>query len=111
MPSAIWQAGVLGVVQGLTEFLPVSSTGHLILVPALLGWRDGIVNDLQFDVALHIGTLVALLAVFWRDWASLARAVLASLATRSLADREARLAWLIVLATIPGAVAGALFLR
>jgi len=110
MPPELWQAALLGVVQGLTEFLPVSSTGHLILVPALFGWRGGIVDSLQFDVALHLGTLVALLAVFWRDWLTLAGAALRSLARRSLADPQARLGWLIVLATIPGVVAG-LFLE
>jgi undecaprenyl-diphosphatase len=107
----LWQAAVLGVVQGLTEFLPVSSTGHLILVPALFGWHGGVIDSLQFDVALHLGTLVALLAVFWRDWLTLIVAALGSIARRSLADRQARLAWLIVLGTIPGALAGALLQR
>jgi undecaprenyl-diphosphatase len=108
MAPELWQATLLGVVQGLTEFLPVSSTGHLILVPALLGWRGGLVDSLKFDVALHLGTLVALLAVFWRDWLTLITAALGSIARRSLADQQARLAWLIALATIPGVVAGVL---
>jgi undecaprenyl-diphosphatase len=102
------KAVVLGIVQGLTEFLPISSTAHLILVPELLGWREEIFNRLSFDVALHLGTLVALLAVFWRDWAVLIAAGLRSLTTRSLADPNARLAWLLALGTLPGAIAGAL---
>src|SRR5690349_21449566 len=64
----ILQAIVLGVVQGLTEFLPVSSSGHLILVPWLFGWQD---PGLVFDVALHFGTLVALVAYYWRTWLDL----------------------------------------
>jgi undecaprenyl-diphosphatase len=59
------RAAILGIVQGLTEFIPVSSSGHLILVPALFGWED---QGLAFDVGLHLGTLLALLAYFWRDW-------------------------------------------
>src|SRR4051812_45874927 len=62
------QGFVLGVVQGLTEMLPISSSGHLILVPWLLGWAD---HSLTFDVALHMGTLAALLLFFWRDWMTL----------------------------------------
>ncbi len=100
---------MLGVVQGLTEFLPISSTAHLILVPVIFGWTDELLNSLSFDVALHLGTLLALLAVFWRDWISLTTAALRSIRERSLADPQARLAWLIALATIPGALAGVLF--
>ncbi|MEX1103621.1 MAG: undecaprenyl-diphosphate phosphatase, partial [Dehalococcoidia bacterium] len=59
------RAAILGIVQGLTEFIPVSSSGHLILVPALFGWDD---QGLAFDVGLHLGTLLALLVYFWRDW-------------------------------------------
>ena len=62
------QAIVLGIVQGLTEFLPVSSSGHLIVVPALLGWDDPFIDSLAFSVMLHIGTLVALLIYFRDDW-------------------------------------------
>jgi undecaprenyl-diphosphatase len=97
---------VLGVVQGITEFLPISSTGHLILVPALFGWQGGIVDQLSFDVALHLGTLVGLVWVFWHEWTRLARAGLSSLLRRSLTEPEARQFWLIVLATIPAGVAG-----
>jgi undecaprenyl-diphosphatase len=109
--AEIWKAAILGVVQGLTEFLPVSSTGHLILVPSLLGWNEGIVRELQFDVALHIGTLGALLAVFWRDWVELIVAGLRSIRDRSLRDPQARLAWMIALGTIPAVAAGVLFQR
>ena len=64
--ATAFQALVLGIVQGLTEFLPISSSGHLILVPYLLGWTDPFINSLAFSVMLHMGTLVALLAYFWR---------------------------------------------
>src|SRR2546422_10464934 len=61
----VWQAVVYGVVQGLAEFLPISSSAHLTLLPWLLGWED---PGLAFDVALHWGTLAAVLAIFWKDW-------------------------------------------
>lgn len=110
-PETIWQAAVLGLVQGVTEFLPVSSTGHLILVPAIFGWHGTIVDSLAFDVALHVGTLAALLGVFWADWVRLVQAGIRSIKHRSLSEAEARLAWLIVLASIPAGVAGLLFQR
>lgn len=101
------QAAVMGLVQGLTEFLPISSAGHLILIPAILGW-SGPITGLEFTVALHLGTLLALMAVFWKDWIELLGAAASSLGRRSL-DPQSRLAWLIVLATIPAAVAGGFF--
>lgn len=102
------QAVVLGLVQGTTEFLPISSTGHLILVPALLGWADSPLNELEFAVALHLGTLAALLGAFWRQWLVLVAAALESVRVRSLSDPRARLAWLLAAATVPGAAAGVL---
>jgi undecaprenyl-diphosphatase len=104
------QALVMGIVQGLTEFLPVSSSGHLIIVPALLGWTDPFINSLEFSVMLHIGTLVALLIFFRSDWLRLVPAGLAALRDRSFRDDpDRRLAWLIAAATIPAIVAGVLF--
>jgi undecaprenyl-diphosphatase len=98
------QALVIGVVQGLTEFLPISSSGHLILVPYLLGWTDPFINSLAFSVMLHMGTLAALLAYFWRDWARLVPAGLAAVRDRSFrGDADRRLAWLLA-ATLPPAI-------
>ncbi len=100
------QAVVYGIVQGLGEFLPISSSAHLILLPWVLGWKD---PGLTFDVALHLGTLVALVAYFWRDLLRLARALAASVIERKVGDDpERRLAWGIALASVPGAVAGLL---
>jgi undecaprenyl-diphosphatase len=100
------QAIVLGLVQGLSEFIPISSSAHLIIVPWLFNWPD---PGIAFDVALHIGTLVAVLVYFWRDWLRLIGGAVRTLAARRLdADPDGRLAWFIVLATIPGALAGLL---
>jgi undecaprenyl-diphosphatase len=101
----LYQALFLGIVQGLTEFLPISSSGHLTLLPWLLGWPE---HGLTFDVALHGGTLIALLVYFWRDWLTYIRAGLLSLWQRSLQVEGAKTAWLILLATVPGAIIGAL---
>lgn len=102
----IIQAIVLGIVQGATEFIPVSSSGHLVIVPWLLGWDE---PSLLFDTMLHWGTLVAIFVVFWRDFLALIRAWFSSLARRSLADPNARLAWFIIVGTIPAVVTGLLF--
>ena len=99
----------MGIVQGLTEFLPVSSSGHLIVVPFLFGWNDPFLTSLAFSVMLHIGTLCALLVYFRADWFRLVPAGLAAVRDRSFrGDNDRRLAWLLVAATIPGAVAGLL---
>ncbi len=103
------QALVMGIVQGLTEFLPVSSSGHLILVPALLGWTDPFIDSLAFSVLLHMATLVALLAYFWRDWLTLVPAGLAAIRDRSFdGDPNRHLAWLLVVTVVPAAIVGAL---
>lgn len=107
----IFHAIVLGIVQGLTEFLPISSSGHLILVPWLLGWNDfsGDVSLAKaFDVSLHIGTLVAVVAYYAKDLAGYATGGLRAVVRRP-ASLEGRIAWLIVLATIPAALVGAVF--
>lgn len=104
------QALVMGTVQGLTEFLPISSSGHLILVPWLLGWNDPFITSLAFTVMLHLGTLVALVAYFARDWVRLVSAGLASLRDRRIgADPDRRLAWVLVVATIPAGLIGVAF--
>lgn len=101
------QAIVLGIVQGATEFIPVSSHGHLLLVPWLLGWEE---PGLLFDTILHWGTLVAVVAFFWRDFTSIAASVVRDLLRRQpLASADSRLGWLVVLATIPAALIGYLF--
>jgi undecaprenyl-diphosphatase len=101
------QALVMGLVQGLTEFLPVSSSGHLILVPWFFGWKDLFIDSLAFSVMLHMGTLLALLVYFWRDWLKLIPAGLASIRDRSLAgDPNRKMAWLLVVATIPAVLVG-----
>ncbi len=99
----------MGLVQGLTEFLPISSSGHLIIVPFLLGWDDAFIKSLAFSVMLHIGTLLALLVYFRSDWMALFPAGLAAVRDRSFqGDPNRRLAWLLVAATIPAALAGLL---
>jgi undecaprenyl-diphosphatase len=101
----IFQAIIFGAVQGLTEFLPISSTAHLILLPWFLGWPD---PGLTFDVALHLGTLVSLLLYFRADWIAMAGSALGLLRGRTQSP-NARLAMLIVAGTIPAVIAGVLF--
>lgn len=101
----IFKAIVLGIVQGATEFIPVSSSGHLVIVPWLLGWEGG---DLLFDTMLHWGTLLSIVVVFWADFVRIIKAALLSLVRRSLADSDARLGWWIVLASVPAAATGLL---
>ncbi len=104
----VLQAILSGIIQGLTEFIPISSSAHLELVPWIVGWeQDGLVGSLAFDVFLHLGTLTALLGYFWRDWVRLARAFAASIAERRLYDDpDRRVAWLLLLATLPAGAIG-----
>src|SRR5260221_9012472 len=94
----ILQAVILGLVQGLTEFVPISSSAHLIIVPWLFGWNDPALTSLPFDVALHLGTLLAVLAYFAADSVRLIPARVASIVGRQIgADPDPRLAWLLVI--------------
>jgi undecaprenyl-diphosphatase len=101
----ILQIVVLALVQGLTEILPISSSAHLVLVPALTGWPD---QGLSFDVALHIGTAIAIIAYFRSDLRRMTAAWFGSIAERRL-DSDSQLMWGVLLGTIPAGVAGLLF--
>jgi len=107
---SLFQAIVLAIVQGLTEFLPVSSSAHLILIPYFLHWPD---QGLAFDVALHAGTLIAVLAYFFRDWIELALAGFGFQYPRGASaakiQHNRKLFWYLAAATIPGAIVGLLF--
>jgi undecaprenyl-diphosphatase len=106
----VWQAIILAIVQGLTEFLPVSSSAHLILIPDLLHWED---PGLAFDVALHLGTLIAVLLYFFRDWLQLTLCGLGfhypKRSSEQLRLQQQRMFWYLVAATIPGALVGFFF--
>jgi len=92
------KAVILGLVQGLGEFLPISSSAHLVLIPWFMRWTD---SGLTFDIALHVGTLLAVVIYFWKDWIRLLHQGFAN-----PREREGKLFWYLVLATIPGALIG-----
>jgi undecaprenyl-diphosphatase len=105
--DVIVQAIVIGIVQGLTEFLPVSSSAHLILVPRVLGWDNAFILSPAFDATLHLGTLVALIAYFWRDLWRYLVAFLRLLRDRTIAgDADKKVALLLAISVIPGALLG-----
>src|SRR6187431_348017 len=101
----VFQALVLGLVQGLSEFLPISSSAHLALTPWLLGWED---PGLAFDVALHFGTLIAVLWYFRAEWGKLISATVSMIRNRRVQTVEEKRVLFLVLATIPGAIGGLL---
>jgi undecaprenyl-diphosphatase len=100
---SIFQAIVLGVIQGLSEFLPISSSAHLALTPWLFGWQH---PGLAFDVALHLGTLIALVWFFWQEWMTLARAFFSIVRKRRIETESERRFAFVTVATIPGGLAG-----
>lgn len=106
--EVVLQAALVGILQGLTEFIPVSSSAHLELAPWIAGWReDRLIGTLAFDVFLHLGTLVALIVYFARDWLRLARAFGTSILERRIGEEpDRRLAWLLAVGTIPAAIIG-----
>lgn len=106
----ILQAVILGIVQGLTEFLPVSSSAHLVLVPFLFNWQIPAAQIFPFDVLVQLGTVVAVIAFFWKDLWTIVRAWVSGLIKRQpFADPQSRLGWYLIIATIPAGLAGVLF--
>lgn len=104
----LWQALILGILQGLTEFLPVSSSAHLILLPWMLRWNNPLIDSLLFDVALHAGTLVAILWYFRADWVNLLKGFFRILIHRKIDQPPDRLVLYIILASVPAALVGLL---
>jgi undecaprenyl-diphosphatase len=102
----LWSAVVLAIVQGLTEFWPISSSGHLILLPRVVGWPD---QGLAFDVALHFGTLLAVMLYFRRELFAVPSAMLLRVSGKENNAADARLGWAVLVATIPAGIAGLLF--
>ncbi|MEP7293924.1 MAG: undecaprenyl-diphosphate phosphatase [Chloroflexota bacterium] len=103
------EAVVLGIVQGLTKFIPISSSAHLIIVPWLFQWNDPAFTSLPFDVALHLGTLVAVLVFFANDWIRIFRAGIQSVIDRKIGnDPDRKLAWFLLIGSIPGGMADVL---
>lgn len=100
-------AFIMGVFQGVTEFLPISSSAHLIVIPWLFSWREPLLNSLTFDVGLHVGTLFAVLVYFWADWLLLLRSIPGLLRTPQAPG--SRLLVAVIVGTMPAAVLGVLF--
>jgi undecaprenyl-diphosphatase len=109
-PISYFQSVVLGLLQGVSELFPVSSLGHTVILPSLFGWN--IHQDkpyfLTFLVALHLATAIVLLGFFWQDWVRIVKGLGRSLRDREITDPDARLGWLLVVATIPAGILGLL---
>src|SRR5436305_7229005 len=109
-PISYFQGIVFGLLQGVTELFPVSSLGHAVVLPRLLGWNIH-QNDkffLAFLVAVHLATAIVLLGFFWEDWVRVARGIGRSLRDRDVTDDDARFGWLLVMGTIPAGLLGLL---
>ena len=111
-----FQAIFLGLLQGVTELFPVSSLGHTVILPKLLGWNDLVAAQsanesffLAFLVGLHVATALALFVFYWRTWVDIVRGILVSLGTRRIETSTQRLGWLLVVATIPAGLVGVAF--
>lgn len=104
------QAFILGAVQGFTAFIPVSSWSHLIVFPWLLKWDNAFLNSLTFQVALQLGSVIALLSFYWKEWLDLVKAFVSGIKEGHLYNTfHRRLAWYVIIATIPGSILGYLF--
>jgi undecaprenyl-diphosphatase len=113
---SFFQAIVIGLIQGVSELFPVSSLGHSVLLPALFGWHNLVTDQSQgesfylaFIVGLHVATALALIAFFWRDWVRIIGGFFVTLRTRRIETPDQRMAWLLIVATIPVGIAGLLF--
>jgi len=105
----IIQALILGIIQGITEFLPVSSSGHLVILPFLLGWDLPKEQIFTFDVLIQIGTLVAVVVFYWKDLIQIARSMLLGIKNKKpFGEIQAKTGWLAILATIPAGFVGLL---
>jgi undecaprenyl-diphosphatase len=107
-PISYFQAAVLGLLQGVSELFPVSSLGHTVILPSLFGWNihQNAPYFLTFLVALHLATALVLLGFFWQDWVRIVKGLGRSLRDREITDSDARLGWLLVVATIPAGILG-----
>jgi undecaprenyl-diphosphatase len=110
VPITYFQAAILGLLQGVAELFPISSLGHSVILPSLFGWNIHQKEPyfLTFLVALHLATALVLLGFFWQDWVRIVKGLGRSLRDREIADPDAKLAWLLVLGTIPAGILGLL---